>query len=198
MKDKLLVIGTLIFAAIAVSFAVVDYNTPHYKAIDTTDQLNLGDPDANVQVVVFLDFRCGACAYYENQIFPLLNRRYIKPGKISYTLIPIAFLRGSSHLLEGYFCTREQNPNASFDYINTAYDTQNMPILPGINRDQLYQCLGSENASDYVDHNMEIAENAMGRRFATPSIFINGYRVKEISYTAISNAIDLALQGAQE
>ena len=181
---------TLVIASVLMGFGVYDGTKPKYKQIDTHGQMTLGNKRSNVHVIVFLDFKCYACKRFEEQIFPLLERRYIKTDKIAYTLIPISFLSGSSHLLEGYYCTREQNRDASLTYISKTFDTQSLPVLEGIDREKLYECLGSESASNYVDRNLDIAKQAMGRTLETPTIFVNGYRVKEPSYTVVSNAID--------
>ncbi|MCB1118080.1 MAG: thioredoxin domain-containing protein [Chlamydiia bacterium] len=194
-KNKTLVIATLAIASLVMGFGVYDGTKPKHKQIDTRGQMTLGNKRSDVHVIVFLDFKCYACKRFEEQIFPLLERRYIKTDKIAYTLIPISFLSGSSHLLEGYYCTREQNRDASLTYISKTFDTQSLPVLEGIDREKLYECLGSESASNYVDRNLDIAKQAMGRTLETPTIFVNGYRVKEPSYTAVSNAIDQALSG---
>lgn len=194
-KNKILVIVTLVLASLIMGFGVYDGTKPKQRQINTQGQMTLGNRHANVHVIVFLDFKCYACKRFEEQIFPLIDRRYIQTDKIAYTLIPISFLSGSSHLLEGYFCTRSQDKKQSLPYIQKTFDTQNLPVLEGINREKLYQCLGSEPAAMYVDSNLEIAKQAMGRRLETPTIFVNGYRVKEPSYTAVSNAIDQTLSG---
>ena len=194
-KNKILVIVTLFVASLIMGFGIYDGSKPKKKQINTHGQMTLGNQHSDVNVIVFLDFKCYACKRFEEQIFPLIDRRYIQTGKIAYTLIPIAFLSGSSHLLEGYYCTRMQDKDKSLSYIQKTFDTQNLPVLEGIDRDKLYQCLGSEPADQYVDKNLDIAKQAMGRRLETPTIFVNGYRVKEPSYTAVSNAIDQALSG---
>ena len=94
------------------SFGVMSHLRASFKSIDIEGQYNLGNIESPVQVVVFLDFRCSACDYFESQIFPLLQRRYIHTDKISYTMIPIAFLKGSARLLEGFYCTRGQKPRS--------------------------------------------------------------------------------------
>ncbi len=194
-KDKLLVLVTLLIALTVVGFGTYDKMRPKHKFIPTKGQMTLGNRHAPVRVVIFLDFRCFACKRYEERIFPLLERRYIRTDKIAYTLIPISFLSGSSHLLEGYYCTRSQNEELSLKYVEKTYDNQSLTVLEGVDREVLYQCLGSEPAAHYVDHNLEVAKDAMGRTLETPTIFVNGYRVSEPSYTAISNAIDTALAG---
>ena len=192
-KNQYLVIGTLIILFVASFFIIGSNRAPTGQPIDTQGQLHLGNRSSPVKVVLFIDFRCPACKHFEEQIFPLLERRYIQTGKIDYTIIPLAFLGGSERLAEGYFCTRAQNPSLGKAYIEQVYSSSDVPILPGINTNDLSQCIGSAKASTYVERNMAIAEKAMGRKFYTPSVFVNGRRVSEPSYTAVSNAIDKEL-----
>ena len=195
MKNKLLVIGTLIVAVILVALMAGYSPGESAKSIDTSGQLQLGKPGAKVKVVLFIDLRCGTCQYYEEQIFPLIKRRYIDNNLIEYTVIPIAFLNGSTRLATGYYCTRQQKPDLGMDYIQATYAKDDVPYLPGINSGKLDRCIGSTRAHQYVENNMEIAEKAMGKhKVATPTLYVNGVKVSEPTYTAISNAINEALE----
>ena len=193
-KNQYLVIGTAIIA-IVFAFLIMGSNTVSGpRKIDTSGQMHLGNPNSPVKVVLFIDFRCTGCRQFEEQVFPLIKRRYIDTGKIDYTVIPLAFLSGSQRLGEGYFCTRQQNPSLGQAYIEQVYKSNTVPVLPGINAEQLSACVGSAGASTYLERNRTIADHAMGRKVYTPSIFVNGKRIAHPNYSAVSNAIDEALK----
>ncbi|MCP5510224.1 MAG: thioredoxin domain-containing protein [Chlamydiales bacterium] len=193
-KNQYIVIGTAITAFIAAFFIMGSNTIPGSSKIDTQGQLHLGNPSSKVKVVLFIDFRCPACKRFETQVFPLLKRRYIDTNQIDYTVIPLAFLNGSQRLGEGYFCTRQQNPTLGQAYIEQVYQTGEVAALPGINSQELSGCLGSARASTYLERNRAIADQAMGRKVYTPTVFVNGKRTKDPSYTAVSSAIDEALK----
>ncbi len=44
----------------------------------------VGDPDADVTVMVFEDFSCPACRDFKLNSFPVLEEAYIEPGSIRY------------------------------------------------------------------------------------------------------------------
>ncbi len=193
-KNQYLVIGTAI-TAIIFAFLIMGSNAPtKIQQIDTTNQMHLGNTDSPVKVVLFIDFRCTGCRQFEEQVFPLIKRRYIDTGKIDYTMIPLAFLSGSQRLGEGYFCTRQQNPSLGQAYIEQVYKSNTAPVLPGINAEQLSACLSREGASVYLERNRTIADHAMGRKVYTPSVFVNGRRIPNPNYASVSSAIDEALK----
>lgn len=195
MRNKLLVIGTLVAVVIIGALMAGLSPAESGKPINTSGQFTIGNPNAKVKVVLFIDLRCGTCRYFEEQIFPLIKRRYIDNNLIEYTVIPIAFLKGSTRLASGYFCTREQKPDAAMDYIQETYAKSDVAYLPGVNPGKLDRCMGSTQAHNYVEMNMEIAERAMGaHNVATPTIFVNDVKVSEPTYTAVSNAINEALE----
>ena len=193
-KNQCLVIGTAITAIIFAFLILGSSTVSGIQKIDTTGQMHLGNPDSPVKVVLFIDFRCTGCRQFEEQVFPLIKRRYIDTGKIDYTVIPLAFISGSQRLSEGYFCTRQQNPTLGQAYIEQVYQSNTVPVLPGINAEQLSTCIGSAGASTYLERNRTIADHAMGRKVYTPSVFVNGKRVSYPNYTSVSNAIDEAMK----
>lgn len=44
----------------------------------------LGDPDAEVTVMVFEDFTCGACRQFKSNVFPQIVNTYVAEGEIRY------------------------------------------------------------------------------------------------------------------
>jgi len=48
-----------------------------------------GNPAARVTITEFSDFQCPYCALYATQIYPQLDEKYIKTGKVKYLFRPI-------------------------------------------------------------------------------------------------------------
>jgi protein-disulfide isomerase len=56
----------------------------------------LGKPDAPLRMVEFIDLQCPFCAQYSAQILPTLVQRYVRSGKLSIELRPLAFIGDDS------------------------------------------------------------------------------------------------------
>lgn len=48
-----------------------------------------GNPAAKVTILEFSDFQCPYCALYATQIYPQLDEKYIKTGKVKYLFRPL-------------------------------------------------------------------------------------------------------------
>ncbi len=60
------------------------------------DTLFLGNPEAPVTVVEFIDYQCPYCERYYRTIYPELKKNYIDTGKIKFALHNLAFLGDES------------------------------------------------------------------------------------------------------
>lgn len=54
--------------------------------LSQTDGKTLGDPDAPVTVVEYMDIECPFCRRYSQSIFPKIVRDYVQSGKVSYQI----------------------------------------------------------------------------------------------------------------
>jgi protein-disulfide isomerase len=52
----------------------------------------LGSSDAPLRMVEFVDLQCPFCAQYTRDVLPVLVRRYVRTGKLSMELRPLAFI----------------------------------------------------------------------------------------------------------
>jgi hypothetical protein len=48
-----------------------------------------GAADAPVQIVEFSDFGCGYCARFHDEVFPTLEREYVRTGKVAWKYVPM-------------------------------------------------------------------------------------------------------------
>lgn len=56
----------------------------------------LGDPDAPVRMVEFVDLQCPFCAQYTRDVLPQLVGRYVRSGRLQIELRPLAFIGDDS------------------------------------------------------------------------------------------------------
>ena len=56
----------------------------------------VGDPDAPVEIIEFGDMQCPACASSATNTLPEVITKYVRPGDVKLTFVPIAFLGDDS------------------------------------------------------------------------------------------------------
>lgn len=56
------------------------------EELDQSDGKTLGDPDAPVKVVEYMDIECPFCKRFSRTVFPKLVRDYVKTGKVYYEI----------------------------------------------------------------------------------------------------------------
>lgn len=55
-------------------------------------QPTLGNPDAKVKVIEFIDFKCPSCAQWDKENFPRFKQEFIDSGKVQFYVINFPFL----------------------------------------------------------------------------------------------------------
>jgi hypothetical protein len=56
----------------------------------------LGDPDAPLRMVEFVDLQCPFCAQYSADVLPTLVERYVRDGSLRIELLPLTFIGDDS------------------------------------------------------------------------------------------------------
>ncbi len=185
--DKVLVaITASVFIAVASILFLIDIVCP--KKIDNNFGLSFGDANAKVKVVVFEDFKCTYCKKLSNYFFPPIKEKYLETDKISYNIIPLAFICGSKQIANAAISIYELNKDQFFNFVekisqeNVKLDTKEDLInivkdLPGINIEIFKELLDKEVFNDYLEDNLILAKSLMRRNFQVPTIFVNGHQV---------------------
>ena len=165
----------------------------------------LGNKAAPVKIVEFGDFKCPACKYFHDNVFPQLKAQYIDNGVVQFYFANFPFIGPDSTTAaiagEAIF---HQNPAAFWDYYNAIYTHQEneqtdwatpsflvnlaRTYVPGIN----YQKLAQEIADNAYSANVT-ADYQAGTRAgvdSTPTLFINGHKFLNFSdWPALQAAI---------
>lgn len=213
---KILILATLSILIICAGYIYYRcrITLPPAVTIDTEGQPTIGYSKAAVHVVVFEELKCPHCAQYNNEIFPILKKEFIDTNKIKYTVIPVSFMPGSMpasvSLLCVYLADKDYPNNDLFfkylDYIYRNYDSKNSDLgaldeimkmaqqtSPSINTDKLKKCVNMETYRVQIEKNTEYGAQILGGNISTPSIFVNGILVEQITVDSISAMIKKVL-----
>jgi len=214
---KALVLMTcLFFVGIALAGELIlKPDLPAAVHLDIENQPTLGYSKALVHIVVFEEPKCSNCRLFTQQVFPKLKAEFIDTQKVTYTVIPVSFLPGSMPAAVALLCVYHSDPvypNAElfFAYLDYLYNyqpgetvdwatTDNLlsyanKVSPAIEQGKLRQCLTKETYRNQIQKNTEYGAHIMGGDIATPTVYVNGIEIKELSYDSIKEVIETLLE----
>lgn len=85
--------------------------------------LVLGNPNAKVEMEMFIDVQCPVCQNFETLYLPTIVRKFIRTGKVQLQLQPWAFL-GPQSTTGRYGVIAAGAQNKAFEYAKVLYDNQ--------------------------------------------------------------------------
>lgn len=205
IKILIILITVLVLAAIIYFAFFYPYaKLPKPVYINTKNQPTIGNPKAKIHFVIFEDLKCHNCMRYNVELLPAIEKKYIQTGKITYTVINVAFINGSMPAANAARCVYAQNKKLFFPYVKNIYDNQppesenwaTIPNLvnlakdiPGINKKKLSQCIYKSPYTQFIKNNLKIGSKLMGGVVATPTLYINGYIVKPLTMSRIQQIL---------
>lgn len=162
----------------------------------------IGDPSAKVRMVLFEDVRCYNCQIFIKAILPTIKEKYIDTKKANITFVPLAFLKGSNIPSNAELCVYRVNPQQFYPFVekmhsadsgeitSTAALLQNASEVGEIDVLQLRQCMRQNFFYNHLSRNLECGKEVMGKRFGTPTLYVNGVKVKYLTIENISQEIE--------
>jgi protein-disulfide isomerase len=179
---------------------------PQRLSISSDDDPVKGSKDAKVVIIEFSDFQCPFCARFFDQTLPLIERDYIKTGKVQlvYRDFPLSFHQYAQKAAEAAQCANEQGK--FWEYHDLLFKNQNEWISAGeaklldyakaleLDTNKFNSCLTtgkyeSEVKKDFQDG---LQYGVQG----TPTFFINGIPIVGAQpYEAFKQVIDQQLAG---
>ncbi|SFS76559.1 DsbA family protein [Halostagnicola kamekurae] len=168
-----------------------------------------GDPEADVTVMVFKDFGCGACARYtledELNVYPRLKESYIDPGEIRYEFhdFPIpANPDWSWEIASAARSVQDQGGDEAFwQFEENIYaeftDGYSLDVIEstandaGVDGEKVVTDTEDGAYRGELETERERAKNAGIK--ATPTVIVDGEQVEDPTYDPIESAIEDAL-----
>jgi protein-disulfide isomerase len=184
-KDDINSLPTLMEAKGSVQLTVGDFKLEK--------QPYIGDPNAPVKVIEFYDFKCPACAMWENESYADVKKEYIDTGKVQLYAINFPFLGPDSIeaalVVESVY---KQNPSKYWELKNLIYRNQGKESdiwatesylmnlakenIEGLDLKQLKRDLKKKTYLFDVKEDFKIS--AANGVYGTPTFIVNGVKVE--------------------
>jgi protein-disulfide isomerase len=169
--------------------------------------VSVGDPNAPVQMIVFSDYSCPACAVWAGRVEGMLKAEFVETGKVHYTYYDYPLGGNFRHTFaaaRGARCAGDQGrfweyhdrllgQQSQWSYAGSTPVDQLLQFARDLNvdMDAFERCLRSDQHAEVVTANRLLGET-LGVP-GTPTIFINGRQLREWSdYTAVRAAVQAA------
>jgi protein-disulfide isomerase len=176
--------------------------TAPIQKIDTANAFSRGNANAPVTVVMFSDFQCSACSTAHPYLQEVLQEygdktRFVLrnfPLPTVHTNAMNAAIAAQAAKLQGKF----------YEYVEILYKNQDKLDIAslkkyasdlGLNRKQFDLELNSQKHKDFIKKDME--DGVFYGINSTPTIFVNGVKVRDISVQGFKDAIEKALAKAK-
>lgn len=168
-------------------------------SIDTAGRPFKGDAKAPLTLVEFADYQCPHCKAAGESVKSILKKY---PGKIKLVFMdfPVNASGVSRQVAIGAFCAEKQSKYWEFHELAFSKQRELSPQSPevfakdlGLKLDDFKTCLGSPEAQAKVAKDME--EGQKVGVSGTPTLFLNGKKLKTYEETELGKAIEKALVG---
>ena len=203
-------VGTLIFAGpnFVKQFIPEKVQVADDLLRETTQINGMGDPAAPVHIVEYGDFQCPYCLKFWTETEPQLIEEYVNTGKIFFEYRSMGAFLGpeSGWAAEGAYCAGDQGK--FWEYHDTLFTNWTGENVGDFTKDKLIKyakaldlnmaefesCISEEKHKGTVEQDKAQAD-ADGVH-ATPTLFINGYRVEGAQpFDILKDLIEQALNG---
>ena len=156
------------------------------KEVSTDDDPVLGDKNAPLTMIEFVDYECPFCKRFFDETLPQIKSDYIDKGKVKLVMrdLPLSFHQNAHKESQAAECAREQGGDiAYFKYHDeifkrttsngTGLALDQLSVIAndlGLNGSALQKCLDSEKYKTEVDK--DLADASLYGANGTPTFFI--------------------------
>lgn len=160
------------------------------QPIDLAAVPQMGSPGAPVEMVLFEDLRCGGCRDFHLTVLSQIKKRYIETGKVRCAFVVLAFLEDSLPLATASLAVHEKNPEQFFSFVEGVFKRGDGKEFEGIDTELLHQAKADARLQKVVKANEALGRKLMKDDYATPTVFINGVKISEDTFEAVSSEIE--------
>jgi protein-disulfide isomerase len=175
------------------------------KPIVNTQDWYQGNKDAQVTVVSYEDLQCPGCKVYSEQILPQLSSKYSTNVKFVFKQFPLITIHqyAMKAAQASEYVGNKAGNEMFFTYLSKVFALQEQKKSPtdqnlidiakdlGVDVSTMQQDLLDQKY--YPDVNADMKDGDKLKLQGTPSVFVNGVQVNNITVEAISAVIDQEL-----
>lgn len=155
------------------------------------DGYGIGDVNAPVTVVEFVDYACPSCALFDHDTMSTLYARYIKAGQVRWVFrnLPISYHPAANVAAMAVECSRDQSEEYAYTlsalYLATTWGkgelTQDdvyagIQAMDGIDTEKMYVCMDTNAKQSIIDR--DTADADAGGINGVPSFWVLGQNGK--------------------
>ncbi|GGH16545.1 DsbA family protein [Paenibacillus segetis] len=165
----------------------------------------IGDPKAPIVIVEFADYKCPYCKQWTEEVVPELKKEYLDTGKAVLYYVDLPFLAPDSTLAalagetlyqqsQEYFWTyykammKNQGDHAETWATKEFIMNLVQSNLPSVDMKQFEKELDSQKYIENVNNDIQIANDSKVE--GTPTVFVNGVSVEDVSFAGIKAFIE--------
>jgi protein-disulfide isomerase len=166
----------------------------------------LGQPAASVTIVEYSSLTCPHCAAFAENVFPMLQSKYIDTGKVRFVSreFPLDIKAAAASMLAR--CAGNGDANRYFDAVGQLFKQQE-PLVSrtvdtlnaigdhfGMNETAVEACVKDQALLDKITADQKFAVEEL-KVDATPTFFINGEMLKgSMSFEELDNKLSSLLK----
>jgi protein-disulfide isomerase len=199
---------TLIAIALPIAGAAVAQNaiaTSVVKPVSLPD-MALGQPAASITIVEYSSLTCPHCAAFAENVFPMLQSKYIDTGKVRFVSreFPLDIKAAAASMLAR--CVGNGDAVRYFDAVGLLFKQQE-PLVSrtvdtlnaigdhfGMNATAVEACVKNQALLDKITADQKFAVEEL-KVDATPTFFINGEMLKgAMSFEELDNKLSALLK----
>ena len=182
------------------AFFILFYNLSNHKVI-AKSEIVLGNKEAKITIIEFASMTCVHCAEFHQNIFPKINEKYIKTGKVKFIfrhfpldkqalfasiLIKCAPDDKYYDFIKLIFITRTKWISREEEFIQKL---KNIGKMGGLNENKIESCFKNETIVDEIIENRSMAEKKFNIT-STPSFIINEKKYTAMSFEGFEKVLD--------
>ena len=175
------------------------------EALDVKE-MSLGNPDSAVTVIEYASYTCPHCASFHTNTYPQLKANYIDTNKINFIYRDVYFDRfglwasmiarcddtkffGITDMLY----KRQPEWSRAGDAPTVVAEMRKIGLIAGLSNEQMDACLNNQPMAEALVARFQ-ETTAKDDVNSTPTLFLNGTKYSNMSYTQLADLIDQELE----